>query len=115
MQSINLRITEVRRPRFALFILYWYLLFIILKVHARVSKGVPWNDPTAGDDREPFRPRGMQCYSGKRLEVTTLLGEDLSDTSPSGDLIFSLIFIDTCIPQPNVITGIYRHKNLNEN
>jgi hypothetical protein len=29
-------------------------------------------------------------YSGKRLEVTTLLGEGLSDTSPSGDLTFSL-------------------------
>jgi hypothetical protein len=39
-------------------------------------------------------------YSGKRLEVTTLLGEGLSDTSPSGDLTFSLIFIDSFIPQP---------------
>jgi hypothetical protein len=32
--------------------------------------------------------------------VKSLLGEVLSDTSLSGDLTFSLIFIDSCIPQP---------------
>jgi hypothetical protein len=49
-------------------------------------------------------------YSGKRLEVTSSLGEDLSDTSHPGDLTFSLIFLDSCIPQPVVVTGIYRVK-----
>jgi hypothetical protein len=57
----------------------------------------------------------LDSYSGKRLEVTTLLGEGLSDTSPSGDLTFSLIFIDSFISQPVVVTGIYRHENKNKN
>jgi hypothetical protein len=54
-------------------------------------------------------------YSGKHLEVTTLLGEGLSDTSPSGDLTFSLIFIDSFIPQPVVVIGIYRLENKKKN
>jgi hypothetical protein len=58
----------------------------------------------------------LSCkYSGKRLEVTSLLGEDLSGTSPSGDFTFILIFIDSCTPQPVVVTGINRHRNKNEN
>jgi hypothetical protein len=40
---------------------------------------------------------GIKTYSGERLEVSSLLGEDLSDTTPSRVLTLSLIFIDSCI------------------
>ena len=62
-----------------------------------------------------FAPELGTLYSGKRLEAPTLLGEDLSHTTPSGALIFGVALIDSCIPQPIVITGIYRHKKSNEN
>jgi hypothetical protein len=78
-----------------------------------LSRFLDYRYVNLGPNQSPLLMRSLRdgsTYSGERLKVTSLLGEDLSDTTPSRILTLSPIFIDSCIHQPTVITGIYRHK-----